>query len=61
MQISHATYNDAMLSVITSERYGEAKPQERAAMLEVACGYVDKELKDKMQKLLDSENAKPVL
>ena len=56
-----ALYNDAMLSVITSERYGEAKPQERAAMLEVACGYVDKELKDKMQKLLDSENAKPVL
>lgn len=56
-----ALYNDAMLSVITSERYGEAKPQERAAMLEVACGYVDKELKDKMQKLLDRENAKPVL
>ena len=56
-----ALYNDAMISVITSERYGEAKPQERAAMLEVACGYVDKELKDKMQKLLDSENAKPVL
>ena len=50
-----------MLSVITSERYGEAKPQERAAMLEVACGYVDKELKDKMQKLLDRENAKPSL
>lgn len=56
-----ALYNDAMLSVITSERYGEAKPQERAAMLEVACGYVDKELKDKMQKLLDRENAKPTL
>lgn len=56
-----ALYNDAMISVITSERYGEAKPQERAAMLEVACGYVDKELKDKMQKLLDSENAKPTL
>ena len=30
-------------------------------MLEVACGYVDKELKDKMQKLLDRENAKPTL
>ena len=56
-----ALYNDAMISVITSERYGEAKPQERAAMLEVACGYVDKELKDKMQKLLDRENAKPTL
>lgn len=56
-----ALYNDAMLSVITSERYGGAKPQERAAMLEVACGYVDKELKDKMQKLLDRENAKPTL
>lgn len=56
-----ALYNDAMLSVITSERYGEAKPQERAAMLEVACGYVEKELKDKMQKLLDSENAKPTM
>lgn len=56
-----ALYNDAMISVITSERYGEAKPQERAAMLEVACGYVNKELKDKMQKLLDSENAKPTL
>lgn len=52
-------YNDAMTSVIMSERYGEAKPQERAAMLEVACGYVEKELKAKMQKLLDSENAKP--
>lgn len=56
-----ALYNDAMLSVITSERYGKAKPQERAAMLEVACGYVEKELKDKMQKLLDSENAKPTM